>query len=115
MKHNDKKFDYVDSIAKRKHIIVDKVRYIGKESNNLDEVSITGLDGNSYLEYENLNDFRKWVLALKPKDVKDRGISKMELKRKKADIRKGKRSNFRTKINSILLQVYKSGTTAKTD
>ncbi len=54
-------------------------------------------------------------LPFKPKDVKDKGISESELKRKKADIRKGKRLNFRTRVNRILLQLYKSGMKAKTD
>ncbi|MEM0135414.1 MAG: hypothetical protein QXU18_09370 [Thermoplasmatales archaeon] len=51
------KFDYIDHIAQRKHIIVDRVRYIGKETNNLDESMILGIDDDSYIEYENLEDF----------------------------------------------------------
>ncbi|MEM0139959.1 MAG: hypothetical protein QXZ44_05045 [Ferroplasma sp.] len=37
IRYNDNKFDYIDHIVKRKHIIVDRVSYIGKESNNLDD------------------------------------------------------------------------------
>lgn len=33
LNHNDHKFYYVEGIAQRKHIVVDKIRYIGKESN----------------------------------------------------------------------------------
>jgi hypothetical protein len=51
VRHNDNKFDYDnEGIAHRKHIIADRIRYIGKETNNLDEVEITGLDGEDYLE-----------------------------------------------------------------
>ena len=39
---------------------------------------------------------------MKPKDVKDKGISERELKRKKAEIRKGKILNPKTKIVKIL-------------
>ena len=44
---NDHKFDYIDSIAKREHIIIDRIRYISKESNNLDEVNIYSVEKNS--------------------------------------------------------------------
>ncbi|MEM3191113.1 MAG: hypothetical protein QW292_03280 [Candidatus Parvarchaeota archaeon] len=43
IRHNDNKFDYIDNTAQRKHIIVERVRYIGKESNNLDDVSVLGM------------------------------------------------------------------------
>jgi hypothetical protein len=108
-KHNDNKFEYDDNgIAHRKHIVAYRIRYIGKESNNLDEVSVLGIDEDSYLEYDNPKEFYDWVLNLKPKDVRDEGISERELKRKKAEIRKGKRLNFKTKVNRILLSLYKS-------
>ena len=45
-------------------------------------------------------------MRLKPEDVRNEKISERELKRKKADIRKGKRLNFKTKLNRILLQLY---------
>ena len=61
-----------------------------------------GVGEDSYLEYENLREFHDWVLNLKPKDVKDKGISERELKRKKAEIRKGKILNPKTKIVKIL-------------
>ena len=83
IRHNDNKFYYDDKgIAHRKHIIADRIRYIGKESNNLDEVSVLGIGEDSYLEYENLKEFYDRVLNLKPKDVRDEGISERELKRK---------------------------------
>jgi len=44
---------------------------------------------------------------LKPKDVKDKGISERELNRQKAKIRKGKLLNPKVKIAKILLQLYK--------
>ena len=39
VRHDDHKFDYIDCFAQRKHITIDRIRYIGKESNNLDEVT----------------------------------------------------------------------------
>ncbi|MEM0136704.1 MAG: hypothetical protein QXU18_15995 [Thermoplasmatales archaeon] len=70
--HNDNKFDYIENTAQRKHIIVDRVRYIGKESNNFDDASVFGLKDEDYLEFENPEQFYDWVLTLKPKDVRDK-------------------------------------------
>ena len=68
-----------EGIAHRKHIIVDKIRYIGKESNNLDETLVIGINDQSYLEYVNLDKLKQWILTLKPKDVMDKGISQQAL------------------------------------
>jgi len=46
----------------------------------LDEASIFGIDDDSYLEYENPEDFKQWILSFKPKDVRDKGISKRGLR-----------------------------------
>jgi len=35
------------------------------------------------------NGFTDWILSLKPKDIRDKGISERELKRQKAKIRRG--------------------------
>ncbi len=77
--HNDNKFDYTNSEAKRKHLTIDRTRYIGKESNNLDEINAFGIEEDSVLEYENIKDFHDWILKLKPKDVRDEGISKKDI------------------------------------
>jgi hypothetical protein len=53
--HNDHKFDYDnEDIAHRKHLIADRIRYIGKETNNLEESMTNGVNDEDYLEYENL-------------------------------------------------------------
>lgn len=105
--HNDNKFDYdSEGIAHRKHIIVDKIRYIGKGSNNLDD-NLTGIEKPNYLEHENSEDFKQWILTLKPKDVMDKGISKMALWKIKNKIKEGKMFNPKTKIVKILIQLFK--------
>ena len=107
VRHSDDKFGYINNIAARKDITADIVKYIGKESNNLDYIFILGIDEDSYLEYENIEDFKQWILSLKPKDVRYKGISERELKRQKAKIRKNKLLNPKVKIVKILLQLYK--------
>ena len=106
VRHDDHKFDYIDNKAVRKHIFADKIRYIGKESNNLDETLIFGIDNGSYLEYVNLEEFREWLLALKPKDVKDNGISERTLYKIKFKIKQGKQLNSKTKIVKILIELF---------
>jgi len=108
VRHNDNKFDYDnEGIAHRKHIVVNRIRYIGKESNNLDEASIFGIDDDSYLEYENAEDFKQWILSLKPKDVRDKGISQQALYYQKSLIRNGKSLNIKQKVVRRLSEIYK--------
>jgi len=107
VRHNDNKFDYDnEGIAHRNHIIADRIRYIGKETNNIED-NLAGLEDPDYLEYENPEDFKQWILVIRPKDVRDTGISKRELKRQKAKNRNGKLLNPKVKIVKILLQLYR--------
>jgi hypothetical protein len=107
VKHNDKKFDYDnEGIVHRKHIIVNRIRYISKGSNNLED-NLTGLEEPDYLEYENIKDFKKWVLSLKPKYVRDKGISQQALYYQKSLIKNGKNLNIKQKVVRKLLDLYK--------
>jgi len=108
VRHNDNKFDYDhEGIAQRKHIVVNRIRYIGKESNNLED-NLTGLDDPDYLEYDNIEDFKQWILSLKPKDVRDKGISERGLRNFKQKIKNGKGLKNKSKIVRILFEYYKS-------
>jgi hypothetical protein len=107
VRHNDNKSDYDnEGIAHRKHIIVGRIRYIGKESNNLDD-NLTGIEKPDYLEYENSEDFKQWILTLKPKDVRDKRISQQALYYQKSLIRNGKSLNIKQKVVRRLLDLYK--------
>jgi len=83
-----------------------------KESNNLEDNS-NGLEDPDYLEYAKdheivkSEEFRQWILTLKPKDVKDKGISHQALYYQKSLIRNGKSLNIKQKVVKILLQLYK--------
>jgi len=65
------------------------------------------------LEYDNIEDFKQWILTLKPKDVMDKGISKMALWKIKNKIKEGKMLNHKTKIIKILIQLYKESKPSK--
>ena len=86
------------------------IRYIGKESNNLED-NLTSLDDTDYLEYENIEDFKQWILSLKPKDVRDKGISERGLRIFKQKIKNGKGLKNKSKIVRILFEYYKSKST----
>ncbi len=79
-----------------------------KESNNLDESQVNGIGEDSYLEYENLKEFYDWILTLKPKDVRDEGISERGLRNVKWKIKQGKGLKNRSKIARTLIKIYKS-------
>ncbi|MGC8701282.1 MAG: hypothetical protein ACP5R3_06725 [Thermoplasmata archaeon] len=53
--------------------------------------------------------------SLKPKDVRDIGISKMALWKIKNNIKHGKLLNPKTKIVKILLKLYKETISASND
>jgi hypothetical protein len=91
VRHNDNKFDYdSQGMAHRKHIIADRIRYIGKETNNLEDNS-NGLEDPDYLEYTkdivNSEEFKQWILSLKPLDVRDWKISERGLERTQVKIK----------------------------
>jgi len=74
----------------------------------LDETSVFGIDDDSYIEYENIEDFKQWILSLRPKDVRGKGISERGLRNFKQKIKNGKGLKNRSKIARILFEYYKS-------
>jgi len=111
--HNDNKFDYDNpGIAHRKHIIVNCIRYIGKESNNLED-NLTRIEESDYLEYTKdheivkSNEFTEWILSLKPRDVREEKISQQALYYQKSLIKNGKNLNIKQKVVVKLLDLYK--------
>ncbi len=79
MSNNNNEVNYTYNTPHIKHIVVDKIRFIGKESNNIDEVNVFGIDDDTYLEYDNNEAFLQWVLTLKPNEVKILGKSEIEM------------------------------------
>lgn len=55
------------------------------------------------LHYENLDDFYNWILSMKPRAVKVKGISQQVLYK----IKSGKYLNPRVKVVGILLGINK--------
>lgn len=111
LRHPESKFDGDVGILQRKRIVVSSVIHIGKESNNLEESEVLGLDSESYVIYENKEEIeRKFkeltpkVLKLEPKDVKSLGISRQTLWNVKQKIKIGQLKQISTKIKISLLE-----------
>ncbi|MCV0367242.1 MAG: hypothetical protein K5798_08295 [Nitrosopumilus sp.] len=84
--HKEVKFDGGIGILERKHVRISSIVHIGKESNGLDESELFGLDESSYEIYQNesaidekFRELAPKILELKPRDVKEFGISKQTL------------------------------------
>ncbi|MEM4778343.1 MAG: hypothetical protein QW062_02740 [Thermoplasmatales archaeon] len=67
---------------------------------------ILGIDDNSYIQDENLKEFYDWILSLKPKDVRDKGISQQALYKIKTRIRKNEKLNLKVNIVKVLTLEY---------
>lgn len=90
LNHQESKFVGNNGVLQRRHIKVDRIIVIGKESNSLEESEILGLDENSYQIFENQSlDIEKIIQNLTPKEAKSIGISKNQLYRMNKSIRDG--------------------------
>jgi len=72
---------------------------------------ITGFEDIDYLEHTRdhivkSEDFKQWILSLKPKDVRDKGISKQTLWNIKERIRKNE-MKYKSKTLKGIYKVYK--------
>ncbi len=82
--HPESKFDGHTGILQRKHILVSQIRYIGKESNRLEETDVMGLGQDGYEVYGSnpigidLND-PEVIKHMTPKMAKMWGISRGRL------------------------------------
>ncbi|MGI0062570.1 MAG: hypothetical protein ACREBA_08985, partial [Nitrosotalea sp.] len=112
LNHPESKFDGYVGTLERKHVNVTGIIHIGKESNELEESELLGVDAGSYEIYENVKNldsrFEKIafrVLELKPKDVKKFGVSKQTLWNVKKSIRMNQFNKISTRIKIKLLRL----------
>lgn len=107
--HPERKFDGDIGVLERKHVEVTEIVHIGKESNtiSIDEE----LDEDSYQIYENPNEldveFGKIsdkILQLKPKDVRDYGITKPTLWRVQKKIRENQTNRITPRVKKALIR-----------
>jgi len=89
--HRESKFDGNIGKLERKHLKINSVIHIGKETNNLEETEVVGVQKDDYQVYQNEKvreeKLEETIMALTPKTTKKYGISRMQLYRWKKKIR----------------------------
>ena len=79
--HNDGKYEGGIGELRRKHIIIDGIEHIGKESNNLEESEVIGVSDNDYVIYDNKTEQKitKFIKKMTVKQAREIGISRRNL------------------------------------
>ena len=102
--HPESKFDGRKGVLKRKYLQITNIVAIGKESNNLDESEILGLDENSVFEYQNTTLDIKKIFEMKPKDAK-KIFGKNQYFRIKKAIKRGKFKPRRKTLDKLKISL----------
>jgi len=105
--HKEEKYDGDNGVLRRKHVIIDNIEYIGKESNNLEETEITGVSDNDIVIYDNKTEQKitDIIKNLTLKQARKIGISKRNLRYLKMKLKNGKKIVLKRKTLSKLLKV----------
>lgn len=100
--HPESKSNGDIGLLQRKFIVVDmgSVHYIGKESNELDESTIVGVNEDSDTIYENSDALYQKILAMKEEDAAKVGISARTLYYWKAQTREGRKIVLNDKVKA---------------
>lgn len=111
LRHLEDKFDGDVGSLERKHVTVGNIVHIGKESNGLEESEILGLNDSSYEIYEDKSEIerkilenKERILKLRPKDVKDFGISRQTLWNVQTRIKEKQLHRISVKIKNLILE-----------
>lgn len=97
--HQEAKSEGDIGLLQRKHIQIDEasIRYIGKESNELDEAQIIGVDGNNYTEYRSMEAYILKLLNLTLEEANKLGLSKSAFYDLKNHLHNGKMPKLKNK------------------
>ena len=98
--HKESKMDGNIGVLERKHVNVDGIIHIGKETNNIENTGI--LEAPKYEIYQNNEELKKKIMGLTPKDARAMGLNEETLRRIKKRIREGGGLNLYKKAYSKL-------------
>lgn len=100
MNHKESKFEGDIGILERKHVYVDEIIHIGKETGNIEEIGI--LDLPNYAVYQNEEELKEKILRLTTKEARILGLNPETLRQIKKRINKRNPFNiYRKTINRI--------------
>ena len=102
--HPESKFDGETGNLRRKNLLVSNIVTIGKESYDLEETDILGLDETSVLEYNNTKLTIKKFFEMKPKDAK-KIFGKNQYFRIKKAIKNGKFKPRRKTLEKLKISI----------
>jgi hypothetical protein len=107
MDHNDGKYDGYIGELRRKQIYIVEIEHIGKESNNLEETDVIGVSDNDYVIYDDKAEQKitDVIKNLRPKQAKQIGISKRNLRYLRMKVKTGKQIVLRKKTLNKLLKL----------
>lgn len=105
LNHPESKFDGNIGVLQRKHLKISNVITIGKESNDLEDSEIIGVDERSYVLYQNQKLDMKRILDMTVKDAKQRKIAKNQLYRIKNSIRNGTFNPNKNTIRRLMIGI----------
>lgn len=103
--HSESKSDGDIGLLKRRLVEISKsaIRYIGKESNDLDESQILGVSTNNYAEYANQEEnIKHLIMSIPTESAPKFGLSKRNIQYLKSKIRKQQSLMIKQKTLMIL-------------
>jgi hypothetical protein len=108
--HKEEKYDGDNGILRRRHVIIDDVEYIGKESNNLEESEIIGVQDDYTVIYkdritDNNTDLTRIIMLITPLHAAKVRLSKRQLMRLRKKVRNGEPIKLRNKTVRKLLSL----------
>jgi hypothetical protein len=114
--HKEEKYDGDIGTLKRKHLIIDNISHMGKESNNLEESEVVGVSEDDYVIYDDQKEgsqnnankedkIRDIIRKLTLKEAKRRKISKSEYYYLKTKGKSNEPLTFKKKTLRKLLQI----------
>ncbi len=101
IRHPESKLEGSVGRLDRKHIVVDKITYIGKEANRIDD-NISGLDKMRVNSYNNTASFEKIILTKNWSDIKQCGIPESQFYAMRKQLQAGKRLKLSSKTKTRL-------------
>ena len=98
--HSEKKYDGDNGLLRRKHVVIDNVEYIGKESNNLEKTGMIGVSDNDYVIYDDkiTQKITDVIKKLTYKEAKKLGIRRNTLWYLKKRVKEGGKLRLKRKI-----------------
>jgi hypothetical protein len=102
--HPEAKLEGTVGLLQRRHITVDKIMYIGKEADKIED-NLSGLDNVNYNVYDNPEQIKGFFLK-KWKEVKSSGISRRQFYDRKKQIKAGKIPKLSGKVLRKILHYF---------